>query len=322
MDLTLSVLSAHGAVVQDLGRTRAHEGLSTGGARDQGAARGANALVGNAPSAPLAEVLLGHLAVRFDRDALVAATGASPEMELEGVPVAAWEARIVPAGSTLTMRVTAGAVAYLAIAGVWDVPRLAGSAAPDPALDFGTALTAGAATAVTGAPRRVVGPVLGAALLRPPPLRRHSDGSPACIDLMAGPDLTPALREALAVDVFTTDPRSDHVGLRLRGLLPPAETRAEPLSRGVPVGAVELPGADGELIVLQRGRSLTAGYPVVAIASRAAQDIVAQLLPGDEVLLRWRSIEDCVREVRRAIEQEARTRSAIVAALGALNAID
>lgn len=313
MDLELTVLAGRGATVQDLGRHAARRGLATGGARDQRSARAANALVGARPDAPLAEIVLGELALAADRDLLVAATGPGATLTLDGVAVPADAPLVVPARAEIRVRVTAGVAAYLAVAGSWAVPLLAGSAAPDPGLGFATTLEPGRTVPVAGAPGPLTDAVLGVALVRPPPLPGRPPAAPARIDLLPGPDLDDGLRGALADAVLAVDPRSDHVGVRLTGPLPPPAPRDEPVSRGVPVGAVELPGAAGELIVLQRGRSLTAGYPVVAVVSSATQDVIAQLRPGDRVRTRWRTraetVEDALRrrQAERLVEQRVRS---------------
>ncbi len=54
---------------------------------------------------------------------------------------------------------------------------------------------------------------------------------------------------------------SDHVRLRLSGDTAERREDGEILSRGVPVGAVQIPPTGG-LLVLLRGRLVTAGYPV------------------------------------------------------------
>jgi allophanate hydrolase subunit 2 len=304
VDLALTVVAARSATVQDLGRARGRDGLATGGALDQHAARTANLLVGNAAGAPLAELVLGELTVRADRDALVAVTGAPAEALVDGLPAPVWRPVAVPAGATLEVRQPAsGTAVYVAVGGRWRVPAFAGGAGPDRGLGFATSLGRGAVIEIVGGPSVRPDPWLGVPLLHVPasiPVRRDT----VLLDAMPGPDLTDGLRAAVATATFHVGVRSDAVGVRLEGVLPAPPPREEPLSRGVPIGAVELPGPD-ELIVLHRGRSLTAGYPIVAVVSRIAQDSVGQLRPGDAVRLRWRTIGSCVAEARAQAEEES-----------------
>lgn len=101
--------------------------------------------------------------------------------------------------------------------------------------------------------------------------------------------------------------RLTHVGLRLdtpEGAEPPRRTSSdEILSRGVPIGAVEVP-AGRELLVLHRGRGVTAGYPVLAVVTAVSLSRLGQARPGDRVRFRPVSLEDAVeahREQQRTI---------------------
>ena len=91
---------------------------------------------------------------------------------------------------------------------------------------------------------------------------------------------------------------SDYVGLRLLGDAPARRGGAEMISRGVPIGAVEVPPTDG-LLVLLRGRLVTAGYPVLGVATTVATDRLAQARPGDRIRFRPCSTADAVADARR-----------------------
>jgi allophanate hydrolase subunit 2 len=51
------------------------------------------------------------------------------------------------------------------------------------------------------------------------------------------------------------------------------------------LGAIEIPPTGG-LIALLRGRPVTAGYPVAAVATASTIDRLGQVRPGDRVMLR------------------------------------
>ena len=106
------------------------------------------------------------------------------------------------------------------------------------------------------------------------PRRQFSDH--LVMDVTDGPDVDEfgATAELLYRSTYTVSPRSNHIGLRLGGLLPERQTTAEVLSRGVPVGAIEVPSRD-ELLVLHRGRGVTAGYPVLAVVTSRSLDVLA-----------------------------------------------
>ncbi|MER7083266.1 allophanate hydrolase, partial [Saccharopolyspora kobensis] len=93
---------------------------------------------------------------------------------------------------------------------------------------------------------------------------------------------------------------------------PQREARGEVLSRGVPVGAVEVPAGE-ELLVLHRGRGVTAGYPVLAVVTATGLCALGQVRPGQRVRFRKRSVAEAVtahraqRDVLRALRQRAST---------------
>ena len=56
------------------------------------------------------------------------------------------------------------------------------------------------------------------------------------------------------------------------------------------LGAIEVPSTS-DLLLLHRGRGVTAGYPVLAVVTGAGLDTVAQLRPGDVVRFRRSTLE-------------------------------
>ena len=115
--------------VQDLGREGYyHLGIPPSGALDQYALRAANHLVGNPPGAAALECTLSGPELEFAQDALVAVCGARMTPRLDGEPMHADTAFAVRVGQVLRFDFpTAGARAYLAVAGGIDVPLVLGS---------------------------------------------------------------------------------------------------------------------------------------------------------------------------------------------------
>ena len=101
---------------------------------------------------------------------------------------------------------------------------------------------------------------------------------------------------------YEVSPQSDHIGLRLAG--PPLEqtSQEEILSRGVPVGAVEVPPTGG-IIVLLRGRLLTAGYPVIAVVTSDSLDRLGQLRPGDALTIALCDVKTARARLRQRDQQ-------------------
>jgi allophanate hydrolase subunit 2 len=88
------------------------------------------------------------------------------------------------------------------------------------------------------------------------------------------------------------------------------------ISRGVPMGAVQVPPTDG-LLVLLRGRLVTAGYPVLGVATTVAVDRLAQARPGDRIRFRPSTTTEALADVRRQAAALAELERRVHAALRA-----
>lgn len=276
------------ATVQDLGRPgHARTGIAENGAADRYSARVANVLVGNPDDAALLEATASRLVVVARAPLLVAVTGAAGRVTVDRTPQPAWEPLVVPAGQRLTVEPSRhGLRCYVAVNGTIDAPRVLGSVAPDPLLGVGVRLGAGDVVRVATGFESVDHPHFRLPLFKLGAVRPSITGT-TVVDVTTGPDIDrfgPALEE-LYRRPFTVSPQSNHIGLRLLGTAPPPTTRTEILSRGVPLGAIEIPPTGG-LIALLRGRPVTAGHPVVAVVTAATVDRLGQVRPGDRVLLR------------------------------------
>jgi biotin-dependent carboxylase-like uncharacterized protein len=299
MTETLTILQGGYAAVQDLGR-RGHSrfGLPVNGAADQYSAAVANVLVGSAAGAPLIEITLLDFAAAASRDTIIAVTGAPAEVTLNGQPVPQWQPLLVRAGQTIAVsRIRAGLRVYLAVQGELCVPTLAGSVAPDSILGFGHTLASGTTIPLAGpAPQPIRGyrwgPFVPPEYLKVTVPSISDDIEVAITD---GPDAAEFDDpwSLLTSQAYTITPQSNHVGLRLAGSTPERSHAGEVLSRGVPVGAVEVP-APGELLVLHRGRGVTAGYPVLAVATTTSLNILGQARPGHQVRFRRQTLAQAV----------------------------
>ncbi|MET7572008.1 allophanate hydrolase [Streptomyces sp. NPDC005492] len=307
---------------QDLGRRDTERrGVPTGGAADQHSASVANLLVGNPREATLVESLGGELALVPDADVLLAVTGAPARVTVEGAPADSWSPLVVPAGQEIRVRadMNRGTRVYLAVNGVLTAQTLLGSAAPDARMGFGQFLTQGerllVETEFGGFGHRLFDPPL---FRLPVPVPRFDDG-PWVIDVVAshGIRTIAGIRELIEDSTYVVTPRSNHVGLRLDGPVLHPDTDTEIVSHGVPVGALQIPHAD-ELIVLGRYRSLTAGYPIVGVASRASLSLLGQAGPGRELRFRWTDQETSLRQLARREAEVRALGHAAAEAFGAL----
>lgn len=261
--------------VQDLGRPGyAYLGVPRSGALDPAALRRANALVGNPPDAAGLETTLMGCALRFDRAARVAVTGAVARLRLDRVDVAG-EVIEVPAGSVLDVgRATRGVRSYVAVAGGIGVEAVLGSRSTDtlsglgpPRLGDGMTLPVGDDV---GADRTAVEATV-----------------PVPDEFTLGVRLGPRDDWFVAAELFgsayTVSPLSNRVGCRLAGSALSRTRPGELPSEGVVLGAVQVP-ADGQPLIFLADHPTTGGYPVIAVVDDVSP--LAQARPGTTVRFR------------------------------------
>ena len=269
--------------VQDLGRW-GHQawGIPVSGAMDTWSHRVANHLVGNLPEAATLEVTLAGPKLEFSEDATVAVVGARFWLEIDG--------RTAPSGCTFSLSAggrlsfglrTAGARAYLAVAGGFELPMVFGSRSTDLVSRFG---------GLDGRPLRAedcldVGDPHGGARpgkkLRPPfPLPRGG----AVLRVLVRDD-GGGRPELLFGPRFRLGPTSNRMGYRLSGPSVSPGRAASVVSAATPVGTIQVPPS-GEPILLMADRQTTGGYRAPATVISADVGVAAQLAPGDWVEFR------------------------------------
>lgn len=293
------------SVVTDLGRFRGPRfGLPVNGALDQYSARAANILAGNADNDALLELTALDFRMKSKTDILIAVTGAPAAFTVGGRLCRQWEPVSVRAGETVAVRgINSGLRAYLAIHGSVEAPSLLGSCAPDTVVGFGLQLGEGSVLTTRREVHPVRQPYFDLPLFRLG-IERPTMGSELLVDVTDGPDVADFGESAqlLFQSGYSVSARSNHIGLRLAGELPERTSAGEVLSRGVPVGAVEVPSRE-ELLVLHRGRGVTAGYPVLAVVTTAGLDVLAQARPGDRVRFRKTTVAEATAAHRRSMQQ-------------------
>lgn len=316
-DVTLAISEAGWlSTFQDLGREDSeYLGVPCGGAADQHSAATANILVGNRRGDTLLEIMGGRFAFTPSHDVLIAVTGTPADLTVGGVPLPMWQPACVPAGTRVVIsNARDGMRSYLALSGELKAPRFMGSAAPESRMGFPQQLAAGQKVGLTSRYRGFSQPYLGQPLFRLPVPVPDFRADIWIVDVVDGPetDRTPGIKELLTSSVYTVGGKSNHVGLRLDGPVIHPEGLGEIVSHGVPIGAFEIPHGD-ELIILGRSRTLTAGYPIVAVATKASLPLLGQASPGRKMTFRWVSQETAVErwreQQRRLCELEERVQS-------------
>ncbi|MGO8862427.1 MAG: carboxyltransferase domain-containing protein [Acidimicrobiales bacterium] len=277
-------------VLQDGGRRHmAALGVPAAGPADPYSFRLANRLVGNAAEAVALEATARGPTLRCLDATFVAAVGASPDLRLQGQPVAAGRVVPVGAGQRLALGpIRDGIRSYVAVAGGLVGPELLGSCATDQLCALGPG-------PITSGQRLYGGGVT-------PPLGDHlrdgtssgwAGGEPVVLRVVPGPHAEAFASGAFAslgTMGFTVADESNRVGLRLRrDPQGPAVVRApgtfvELDSQGMVHGAVQLP-PDGDPVILLSDHATLGGYPVVAVVASVDHGRLGQCAPGMAVVL-------------------------------------
>ncbi|MHB8613874.1 MAG: 5-oxoprolinase subunit C family protein [Candidatus Dormibacteraceae bacterium] len=289
--------------VQDLGRPNAmSSGVPSGGAMDRFAHKAANLLAGNDEGAATLECTVSGPELVALRPCVVAVTGADFAPHVNGAAVPMWTGLSLNQGDRLKFAGRRwGARAYIAVAGGIAGDHWLGSSSTSLLAErggmHGRALVAGDVIAVTeSSTSAYAGRELGHELR--PDYANHT------LPVMAGPHLTRLAadsRQALLGSAYTVGRDSDRMGYRLEG--PTLDASGdELLSFGLVAGAVQVPRS-GQPILLMADHGTAGGYPVVATLARAAMPVVAQLLPGDDLIFAEVSVKAALR--LRAAQREA-----------------
>jgi len=291
------------ATVQDLGRTgHLHAAVPRAGALDPLALIVANLLVGNSRGTAAIEWGLAGGEVRFERDSIIALSGATARATLGGRPLVGHRAERARAGECLSIeRIETGAWLYLAVDGGIAVPPVLGSRATYLPARFGglegrllrtgdrLPLGPGAAT---------VSPQNGA----PPPLRAGETDEP--IALLPGPDREilagPAWDWLLGTE-FRVSRAVSRMGYRLEAPPLPLVLPGDRPSAPACPGTVQLPPG-GEPIVLMPDGPTVGGYLRIAVVATTDLGRLAQRTPGERVRFRIIELSEARARLRRQEE--------------------
>jgi KipI family sensor histidine kinase inhibitor len=273
------------ATVQDGGRVGlGHLGVPAAGPADPTSARLANALVGNAATAPCLEIAGAGPVLSFKTAGFFAVVGGQPQTWLDGIEVL--PGRVVPVGVGQRLAISAprrGMRSYLAVAGGLGVATVMGSCSTDVLSWLGPGpLQVGDEIGVLARTAALADHLLA-------DVPEQAPGGRRVLRVVPGPEvdwLTGGTLHSLATRRFVVEPASDRVGVRLRaedhsGSL--ARRTGEVASAGMVTGAVQLPPS-GQPIVLLPDHATVGGYPVVGVVITADLGQLGQCVPGEEVL--------------------------------------
>ncbi len=276
-------------------------GVPPSGPMDDFAFRIANRLVGNSEQAAGLEATLNGPGLRFHTDAIVALTGASTPVTLDGDECPMWSAFDVKAGQVLKFgKVLSGCRTYMAVRNGIDVPEYLGSRSTFALGQFGghagRVLRNGDMLAVSQpelpacmTPDPVSAPALMEAQLVPT-YRSHWD-----IGVLYGPHGAPDFLDPSAIEMFfKTDWQvhynSNRLGIRLMGPKP-TWARTDGGEAGLhpsnvhdceyAIGSINFSG-DTPIILTKDGPSL-GGFVCPVTIAKAELWKVGQVKPGDTI---------------------------------------
>ncbi len=277
----VEVLTAGAPVlIQDLGRPgMATWGVGRSGAADRKAHRLAQRLVANHEQAAGLEVLLGGLRLRAHGELLVAVTGAPAPIHVDGRQLSGNAPLRLRDGAELRLGTPPrGLRSYIAVRGGLEATAVLGSRSTDTLAGLGPApVVAGAQLPVGDPPERwPLVDVAPQSSLEPDPVELH---------ITPGPRVTRLVDPARIQGQWTVSEYADRVGVRLAGSPLATTPRPESPSEGAVPGAVQVP-PNGLPLVFAVDSPVTGGHPVVAVVEDT--DALAQLRPGQPVVLRWR----------------------------------
>jgi antagonist of KipI len=243
----------------------------------------ANALVGNGPETAALEITLTGPELELDEERVVAVAGAELAIEVDGRRQATHSPFTVPAAARVRVgERTAGARAYLAIAGGFDVPPVLGSRATHVVSRMGgldgRALLAGDRIPLGAPPTR---PPVAAAARMPLPVA----GEATRLRVLPGPHddrFAAGVLDVLESAPYTVGAQSDRMGFRLEGPHLAHAGPADIVSDVTPLGVLQVP-ASGQPVILMADRQTTGGYTNLATIISADIGLAGQLVPGDQI---------------------------------------
>ena len=268
-----------GITLQDQGRIGWKRfGVPPSGAMDDHAARWANSLLENPPSAAVLELLWQGARLAVLHDAWIAITG--PE-SYGDVPT--WRALRVKTGDLLQFaRLRSGLWTYIAVEGGFKGPQTLGSVSVYARGQLGLAFAADDVVYRSSRdsfqlPAGVAGRVVAWS-------ERRNYDSPPPLRVWPGPQwdlFSESEREKFFNQTWLVTSQSDRVGYRLAGAQLKSKTE-QIVSEPVRVGSVQVPD-NGQPIVTMRDGPTVGGYPKIGMLDSEAVSWLAQCRPGQQV---------------------------------------
>jgi len=283
--MSLEVVDVSGlATIQDSGRTGWRRfGVPSSGPMDMFAFHAANALAGNRANDAAIEIGMGDITFRAKCDCVIAVAGVGYGLSIYIWDFPLWSSYYVRAGWTIRLnKLDFSMWAYLAISG---------GVLSQPVLDSRSTYLRGHFGGLDGRQLQI-GDVLRpgspsrslnelAARTLPQEARPNYSDNPI-IDVIMGPQEKYFTNESIATFMsqeYTVSNTSDRMGYRLEGAALKHRNKAELISEGMTMGAIQVP-SNGQPIVMMADSPTTGGYPKIAAIASADLPLLAQCVPN------------------------------------------
>ena len=283
--MSLEVVDISGlATIQDSGRIGWRKfGVPVSGPMDTFAFHAANKLVGNDLNCAVIEIGLGDVTLRALHDCVIAVAGVGYGVSIYVWDFPLWSSYYVRAGWTIRLnKLDSGMWAYLAIAGGIQTQSVLDSASTNLRGRFGGLNGRQLQVGDVLKSRNPSGSLhdLAARILPLDVLPADSDNP--VVDMIMGPQEKYFTDESIATFMsqeYTVSNTSDRMGYRLEGGALKHRSKAELISEGMTMGAIQVP-ASGQPIVMMADSPTTGGYPKIGTVVSADLPLLAQCVPG------------------------------------------
>jgi len=283
--MSLEVADVSGlATIQDSGRIGWRRfGVPSSGPMDSFAFHAANRLAGNVSSCAVIEIGLGDITLRAKRDCVVAVAGVGFGLSIYVWDFPLWSSYYVRAGWTIRLnKLDSGMWAYLAISGGVQTQPVLDSVSTNLRGHFGglngRQLQVGDILK-SGTPSRSLNDLAARTL---PESVRPIYGDNPVVDFIMGPQEKYFTDESIATFMsqkYLVSRTSDRMGYRLEGAALNHRSKAELISEGMTMGAIQVP-SNGQPIVMMADSPTTGGYPKIGTVVSADLPLLAQCVPG------------------------------------------
>jgi antagonist of KipI len=226
---------------------------------------------------------LGDITLRALRDCVISAAGVGYSLSIYIWDFPLWSSYYVRAGWTIRLtKLDSGMWAYLAIAGGIQTQPVLDSRSTYLRGHFGgldgRQLQAGDVLK-SGSPSRSLHELAARTL---PEAARHLYNDQPVVDVIMGPQERYFTETSIATFLsheYSVSATSDRMGYRLEGAALTHRHKAELISEGMTMGAIQIP-SNGQPIVMMADSPTTGGYPKIATVASADLPLLAQCMPG------------------------------------------